>query len=50
MIEYAFINNPSITLRELSDIIGLCERQTQRLLRKYYRKTFREKKAEAMKK
>ena len=50
MIEYAFINNPSITLRELSDTIGLCERQTQRLLSKYYGKTFREKKKEAMKK
>lgn len=50
MIEYAFINNPSITLRELAETIGLCERQTQRLLKKYYGKTFREKKKEAMKK
>lgn len=49
MIEYTFINNPSITLRELANTIGLCERQTQRLLRKYYGKTFREKKAEAIK-
>jgi hypothetical protein len=49
MIEYAFINNPSITLRELAETIGLCERQTQRLLKKYYGKTFREKKKEAVK-
>ena len=49
MIEYTFINNPSVTLRELANTIGLCERQTQRLLRKYYGKTFREKKAEAIK-
>ena len=50
MIEHTFITNPSVTLRELSDTIGLCERQTQRLLKKYYGKTFREKKAEAAKK
>ena len=50
MIEHTFISNPSVTLRELSDTIGLCERQTQRLLKKYYGKTFREKKAEAAKK
>lgn len=50
MIEYTFINNPSITLRELAETIGLCERQTQRLLKKYYGKTFREKKKEAVKK
>lgn len=49
MIEYTFINNPSITLRELAETIGLCERQTQRLLKKYYGKTFREKKKEAVK-
>lgn len=49
LIEYTFINNPSVTLRELANAIGLCERQTQRLLRKYYGKTFREKKAEAIK-
>lgn len=47
LIENAFINNPEgITLRGLSEQIGLCERQTQRLLRKYYGKTFLEKKAE----
>lgn len=49
MIEYTFINNPSVTLQELANTIGLCERQTQRLLKKYYGKTFREKKAEAIK-
>ncbi len=49
MIEYTFINNPSITLRELAETIGLCERQTQRLLKKYYGKTFREKKKESRK-
>lgn len=49
-IEYAFINDSgSLTLSELSDLIGVCERQTQRLLRKYYGKSFREKKAEAIK-
>ncbi len=49
-IEHAFINNSaSLTLSELSDLIGVCERQTQRLLRKYYGKSFREKKAEALK-
>ncbi len=49
-IEHAFINdNGSLTLSELSDLIGVCERQAQRLLRKYYGKTFREKKAESLK-
>ena len=47
IIENAFINNPSITLSSLSDEIGLCERQTQRLLKKYYGQTFLEKKKEA---
>ena len=47
IIEHAFITNPSITLAELSEHIGLCERQTQRLLMKYYGKTFREKKKES---
>ncbi len=49
-IEHAFINDSgSLTLSELSDLIGVCERQTQRLLRKYYGKSFREKKAESLK-
>ncbi len=49
-IEHAFINdNGSLTLSALSDLIGVCERQTQRLLRKYYGKSFREKKAESLK-
>lgn len=47
VIENAFIENPEgITLRGLSERIGLCERQTQRLLQKYYGKSFSEKKAE----
>ena len=47
MIENAFIENPEgITLRKLSELIGLCERQTQRLLQKYYGKSFSEKKEE----
>lgn len=48
IIENAFINDPSITLSALSDAIGLCERQTQRLLRKYYGQSFSEKKKEAV--
>ena len=49
-IEHAFIiDSGSLTLSELSDLIGVCERQTQRLLRKYYGKSFREKKAESLK-
>ena len=47
IIEHAFITDPDITLSELSEHIGLCERQTQRLLLKYYGKTFREKKRES---
>ncbi len=47
-IEHAFINdNGTLTLSELSNLIGVCERQTQRLLRKYYGCSFREKKAES---
>lgn len=49
LIENAFIEKPAeITLRSLSEQIGLCERQTQRLLKKYYGKTFLEKKAESL--
>lgn len=49
LIEQAFINDPEgITLSRLSDMIGLCERQTQRLLTKYYGKSFKEKKAESV--
>ena len=48
IIEKEFIQNPiSITLSSLSETIGVCERQTQRLLKKYYGKTFTEKKKEA---
>ena len=51
LIEQAFINDPEgITLTKLSGIIGLCERQTQRLLEKYYGMSFSEKKAESIKK
>lgn len=49
LIENAFIEDPEgITLRNLSEQIGLCERQTQRLLQKYYGKSFLEKKAESL--
>ncbi len=48
IIENAFIDDPQgITLTKLSDMIGLCERQTQRLLEKYYNMSFSQKKAEA---
>ncbi len=49
IIEQAFLYTPDLTLTELSDKIGLCERQTQRLLKKYYGKSFREKKKEGKK-
>lgn len=50
LIDNAFIYRPGeITLHQLSEEIGLCERQTQRLLKKYYGKTFKEKKEEALK-
>lgn len=43
IIEHAFLYDKDLTLSSLSEKIGLCERQTQRLLKKYYSKTFREK-------
>lgn len=47
MIESAFIHHaPSITLPELAERIGLSERQTQRIIEKYYHKSFKEKKEE----
>ncbi len=49
IIENAFISHPQeLTIAKLSDMIGLCERQTQRLLKKYYGKTFTEKQREAI--
>lgn len=43
LIEQAFIErDKDLTLAELAQRIGLCERQTQRLLKKYYGKTFKE--------
>ena len=36
IIENEFLYNKKITLRDLSEKIGLCERQAQRLLSKYY--------------
>lgn len=42
LIENAFLYNENLTLRALSEKIGLCERQTERLLLKYYGKGFRE--------
>lgn len=47
IIEQAFLYTPDLTLTQLSQRIGVCERQTQRLLRKYYGKSFREKKKES---
>ena len=50
IIELEFLNDPAnLTLARLSESIGLCERQTQRLLKKYYGKSFTEKKIEALK-
>lgn len=46
LIEQAFLYVPDLTLTQLSRSIGLCERQTQRLLKKYYGKSFRQKKNE----
>ncbi|MCR4630758.1 MAG: AraC family ligand binding domain-containing protein [Treponema sp.] len=47
LIDNAFIHHaPSITLPELAERIGLSERQTQRLIEKYYHKSFKEKKEE----
>lgn len=46
IIEDYFLYNKNITLTQLSEKIGLCPRQTQRLLKKYYGKTFMEKKKE----
>lgn len=47
LIEQAFIEgNENMTLTELSNRIGVCERQTQRLLKKYYGKSFKELKGE----
>lgn len=43
IIENMFLYNRKFTLKELSVKLGVCERQTQRLLKKYYGKTFREK-------
>ena len=42
IIEQAFLYEKDLTLTKLSTMIGLCERQTQRLLKKYYKKSFRE--------
>lgn len=47
IIEKMFLYEKDFTLSQLSSNLGLCERQTQRLLKKYYGKTFREKKRES---
>lgn len=47
IIEQAFLYESDITLTKLSQMIGLCDRQTQRLLKKYYGKSFREIKKES---
>lgn len=49
LIEQAFLYTPDLTLTQLAEEIGVCERQTQRLLKKYYGKSFREKKKELKK-
>lgn len=46
IIEQAFLYDENLTLSSLSRQIGLCPRQTQRLLKKYYGKCFRDKKKE----
>lgn len=50
LIEQAFLYSDNLTLTKLANTIGLCERQTQRLLNKYYGKSFREKKKECQEK
>ncbi len=50
IIEQAFLYEKNLTLSKLSQMIGLCDRQTQRLLKKYYNKSFREIKKEIKKK
>lgn len=47
IIEQEFLYNRNPSLTELSNKLGICERQTQRLLKKYYGKSFREKKKES---
>ena len=47
IIEHEFLYNRNPSLTELSNKLGICERQTQRLLKKYYGKSFREKKKES---
>ena len=50
IIESAFIDNPeNITISDFSESLGLCERQVQRLLKKYYGKSFTQKKEESAK-
>jgi mannose-6-phosphate isomerase-like protein (cupin superfamily) len=49
IIENAFLYTSNLTLTQLANKIGVCERQTERLLKKYYGKTFREKKQESKK-
>lgn len=46
IIESAFLYDKNITLTQLSEKIGVCTRQTERLLKKYYGKSFRQKKKE----
>ena len=49
IVESAFLYDPAgVTLSSLAEAVGLSERQTQRLLLKYYGKSFSEKKKEAL--
>lgn len=47
IIDNEFLYNKEVTLHSLSEKIGVCERQTQRLLKKYYGMCFREMKKQA---
>lgn len=50
LIEQAFIASPKdLTIKKLSDDIGLSERQTQRLLKEFYGSTFTQLQKEALK-
>jgi AraC-like DNA-binding protein len=42
IIENCLLYDKNITLTELADRVGVCPRQMQRLLKKYYGKSFRE--------
>ena len=47
LIDNAFLYEKELTLTALADRLGVCPRQAERLLQKYYGKSFREKKRES---